>query len=169
LIPLRIFISTQSGRQYLIAYDAERDRIWSFRLDYLSCVKLEEKSERFDELRRYLDDMQEKMWGVETPKRWKAPTEHIEFTVVVHRNEDYIIQRLEREKRCGTILKISETEYRFMADVYSTVELFPWMRTFICRMKDLQFSNQEAKRLFLDDLQKMYDLYGIGEESYDIQ
>ncbi len=169
LIPLRIFISVQSGRQYLIAYDAENDRIWSFRLDYLSQVKLEEKSERFDELRRYLDDIQDKMWGVESGSTWNCPTEHIEFTVTAEKYEEYIINRLTREKRCGTITKISDTEYRFVADVYSTMALFPWMRTFICRIRDLSFSNKEAEKMFLNDLQKMYDLYGIKEEQHDFQ
>ena len=169
LIPLRIFISVQSGRQHLIAYDAEKDMLRSFRVDYLSEVKPEEKSERFDELRQYLDSIQDKIWGVDCGEGWNAPVEHVEFTVIAEKNEDYIVNRLLREKRCGHIQKISETEYRFTADVYDTISLFPWMRTFICRIRDLSFSNQKAEKMFLSDLQRMYDLYGIKEEQHDFQ
>lgn len=49
LIPLRIFMSVQNGRHHLLAYEAEYNSIRAFRIDYLSDVKIEDTSPRFDE------------------------------------------------------------------------------------------------------------------------
>ncbi|MBQ8497621.1 MAG: WYL domain-containing protein [Clostridia bacterium] len=162
LIPLRLFISAQNGRQHLLAYDSERNRITSLRVDYLSDIKLLELTPRFDELRAQLSEMQKKMWGVSVGND-KKQTEHVSFTVKIEKGENYIIGRLEREKRIGTVEKIDENTYRFSAEVYDTNELIPWIRTFICRITDIQCSNRAVEHRFRQDLKQMYHMYGIGE------
>ncbi len=165
IIPLRIFISVQNGRQHLMAYQPDFNSIKSFRIDYLSDVKVMEREERFDELRAGLDEKQTKMWGVtvRTDRSGKDILEHVDFTVKVDNNEGYIIKRLEREKRCGKVEKIDDNTYRFYADVYDSQEMIPWIRTFICRITELNFSNKLNEKRFLDDMEQMYRMYGIGE------
>jgi len=41
--------------------------------------------------------------------------------------------------------------------------MIPWIRTFICRITELHFSNRTLENLFKRDLEAMYALYGIGE------
>ena len=166
IVPLRVFISVQSGRQHLLAYLPEYNSFYSFRVDYLSNVKLEEPTPRFDELRAELDRMQSKMWGVSVKRnKWgKEYLEHVEFTVRVGDGEDYIVQRLEREKRVGTVEKIDDHTYRFTADVYDTSEMIPWIRTFICRITQMNFSNRTVENRFKMDLETMYWMYDIGGE-----
>ena len=166
LIPLRIFISAQNGRQHLISYVPSKNRFSSYRVDYLSDIAFEEPTPRFDELRAELDRMQGKIWGVSVKKnKWKTErTEHVEFTVRIAENEDYIVRRLEREKRIGTVERLDAHTYRFSADVYDTSELIPWIRTFICRIVHVNFSEKGYETLFKEDLKEMYRMYGIGEE-----
>ena len=131
----------------------------------MSNVKIEEPTPRFDELRAELDRMKSKMWGV-TAKRdryGKERTEHVEFTVKVAKNEEHIARRLEREKRIGSVEKIDEHTYRFFADVYDTSEMIPWIRTFICRITGLHFSNRTLENQFKSDIEKMYRMYCIEE------
>ena len=171
IIPLRIFISVQNGRQHLIAYQPAFNTIKSFRIDYLSSVKIIEPTPRFDELRAELCDMQSKMWGV-TAKRdmqGKDRTEQVEFTVKVAADEGHIVRRLEREKRVGRVERIDERTYRFSADVYDTSEMIPWIRTFICRITELHFSNKALEKRFKSDIEEMYRMYGIEEAEDDIQ
>ena len=40
--------------------------------------------------------------------------------------------------------------------------MIPWIRTFICRITEVHFSNQELEKQFKTDLEEMYVLYGIG-------
>ena len=165
IIPLRIFISVQNGRQHLIAYHPAFNAFRSFRMDYLADVKIEEPTPRFDELRAELHKMQPKMWGVmvNAGHHRKDCVEHVEFTVKVAEDEGYIVRRLIREKRVGTVEKIDEHAYRFTADVYDINEMIPWIRTFICRITDLHFSNRTLEEQFKNDLKKMYCMYGIEE------
>ena len=165
IIPLRVFISVQSGRQHLLAYLPAYNTFQSYRVDYLSQVKLEEVTPRFDELRALIDHMQGKMWGVSTKRnKWGVEKiEHVDFTIRIEKGEDYIIKRLEREKRIGKVEKIDDYTYRFTADVYDTSEMIPWIRTFICRITEMHFSNRSVENHFKTDLQAMYRLYGIQE------
>ena len=165
IIPLRVFISVQNGRQHLFAYHSEFNCFISYRIDYLSNVRLEETTPRFDELRSQLDKMQTNMWGVSAKRsKWNdEKTEHVEFVVEAADDEYYIINRLNREKRVGTVEKIDEHTYRFSADVYDIGEMVPWIRTFICRIKEIKFSNRELEKKFKEDLDAMYKIYGVDK------
>ncbi len=164
LIPLKIRISAQDGRQYLIAYQLTDKSFSTFRLDYLSNVKIEEVAEDFDYLRGIYSQMESKMWGVNCKMslKGKEHLEHVEFTVKIDDNEDYIVRRLEREKRIGKVEKIDKNNYRFSADVYETSELLPWIRTFICRITKLNFSNRTVENQLKQDILDMYKLYGLN-------
>lgn len=162
VIPLRVMISVQSGRQYLMAYTPRFKRITSFRTDNIVSVKMDDICDRFDELREKLDGMMPHMWGVSTQSTSGQRMEHVEFTVKYADHEKHIHQRLEREKRCGTVEKIDQNTSRFSADVFDASELVPWIRTFICRITEYSFSNKDLEKQFGDDIEEMYRLYGIA-------
>ena len=166
VVPLRIMISVQNGRQYLMAYAPRFNRITSYRIDNIVSVKIEEKCDNFDELRSNFNGMLPHMWGVSTQATSGARMEHVEFTVRYEKDEEFIHNRLEREKRRGTVEKIDEHTSKFSADVFDTSELLPWIRTFICRITDISFSNKEVERRFNSDIDRMYKLYGLegGED-----
>ena len=167
IIPLRVLISVQSGRQHLLAYLPGYNNFQSYRIDYLSNIKLEEVTPRFDELRAQIDEMKGKMWGVSTKRnKWGVEKlEHVDFTVRVADDEAHIIKRLEREKRIGKVERLDGNTYRFTADVYDVSEMIPWIRTFICRITDMNFTSNTLENQFKSDLDEMYRMYGIGEVS----
>lgn len=194
-VPLRIFISVQNGRQYLLGYSLEQKQILSFRIDRILMVKEGESFPEFDRLRAKLDRMQKNMWGVSTQKVVADPVslancadrnkenadgeegffsdkeqrdiehlERVEFIIKYHDGEEYIHHRLVREKRCGQVERLSAHRSRFVAVVYDSSELIPWIRTFICRIVSLDFSNRILEERFRTDLQAMYQMYGIPEK-----
>lgn len=170
VVPLRVMVSAQSGRQYLIAYAPRFRRILSFRTDHIASVKIGEVSERFDQMRQKLDEMQKHMWGVSTQNRWGNRMEHVEFTIRYGAWEKHIPKRLEREKRCGTVGHLDENTSRFSADVYDASELIPWIRTFIFRITEIYISNEKLEKQFREDIKAMYALYGLEDgENHDIQ
>ena len=166
VVPLKILVSVQSGRQYLMAYSERFHRIKSYRIDNILSVKPGEVSESFEKLRKTLDGMRTYMWGVSTQSDSGQRMETVEFTVTYEAHETFIHQRLEREKRCGTVEQIAPGKSRFFAQVYDAGELIPWIRTFICRISDIHFSNKTLEKRFLDDLEAMYALYDVegGED-----
>ncbi len=169
LVPLKIYISSRNGRQHLIAYHEKTNHLHSYRLDYISNVKPKEVCPQFDELRRALSKAEAHMWGVNCRLNLRN-LEHVEFEVKISDGEEYIIERLEREKRCGHVEKVGEHLYRFSADVFDTTEMLPWIRTFISRITKLNFSNRTVENKFKEDIEKMYSMYGVdGGETFDIQ
>ncbi|MBQ8159917.1 MAG: WYL domain-containing protein [Clostridia bacterium] len=165
LVPLRVMISVQSGRQYLMAYSEDACRIRSFRIDGIISVLAGEICGQFDELRTRLRAMEPHLFGVSTGSRGGEALQHVDFTVRYRPEEEYIYQRLLRERRCGTVERLSDTESRFSADVYDASELVPWMRTFLCRLVEYHFSDKALEAQFREDLETMYRMYGVGEAS----
>ena len=169
LIPLRVFISAQNGRQHLLAYLPETRCIRALRVDYLSHVKQGDVCPYFAELRAELAKMQKHMWGVSTGKGRirDLPLEHVEFTLHIGTGEDYILSRLLREGRCGTVTRIDQTTYRFVAEVVDTNEMLPWIRTFTGRILQMNFSNRTLENRFKADVDEMYRMYGVTEWEVD--
>ncbi len=167
LVPLRVLLSAQNGRQHLMAYvPGYKSRVSSFRIDRI--VSLEPGAPRpdYDDLRKELDAMAPHLWGVSTHNQSGVKTERVEFTVRYGDNEPFIPQRLEREKRCGTVERLDAHTSRYSAEVFDSAELIPWVRTFIGRLVDVRFSNEELQARFLADLDEMARAYGLkgGEE-----
>lgn len=169
IVPLKLMISVQSGRQYLMAYVPENKRIIAYRTDNIVKVKLGDVNENFNGLREKLNNMMPHIWGVSTNSFSGDRMEHVEFTVHYGDDEHYIRRRLEREKRCGSVKHIDNNTSQFCADIYDANEIVPWIRTFICRITDLSFSNKKLEEQFKRDMEEMYQMYGIeGGELNDI-
>lgn len=164
VVPLRIFISAQTGRQYLLCLDRRQKKMRVCRVDYLENVLPGEPCPDFDALREKLEHMREHMWGVMTRKD-AAKTERVSFDIHVEAEEGYIINRLEREKRSGTVERVDAHTYRFTADVYDATELVPWIRTFLCRIEKIHFSDRRLEAQFRSDLNAMVDMYGVKPSS----
>lgn len=162
VIPIKVMISVQSGRQYLMAYAPSFKRIKPFRTDNIISVKLDDRSDRFDELQDTFMNMLPHIWGVSTQGSKGTRIEHVEFTVCYTDEEKHIRNRLEREKRCGTVEHLNNNTSRFSADVFDASEVIPWIRTFICRITDIHFSNKELEEQFKKDIKDLYALYDLG-------
>ena len=88
------------------------------------------------------------------------------MTVRIGPGEDYILRRLERERRCGTVERTGETTWRFQAEVYDPSELLPWLRTFTGRIVSLTCSDQTVVDTFRADLAQMREMYGGGGHAF---
>ena len=154
LLPLKIYISTQTGRQYVLGQWSERFRF--FRLDLIDSVKPGESvdAQPTDSLQAF----QSKVWGVAT--KMGLETEHIELVIHAEPEENYVVQRLHREKRCGTVTELGGGNWQFEADVFDAVELLPWIRTFTGRIVSLKSTNAEVEKRFYGDLAAMRAMYG---------
>ena len=161
--PLKIYVSTQSGRQYLLGYDSRGRRMAFFRLDAVKKVTIGNEDRQYGIYLEYQARFDQHLWGVSTGAGHSL--EHIEMTVCFGPGEDFIVQRLEREKRHGTVEVLDGRTCRFTADVYDASELLPWLRTFIGRIVELKCSNPLVTDIFYEDLRRMCALYGGGGDA----
>lgn len=173
--PMKVLISTQTGRQYLLCWHFLYQKFRFFRLDRIYEVKTGKAVPDYEMLKEKCEAFQQHLWGVSTGGDGtdRTLTEHIEMIVRVEKGEDHILQRLNREKRNGTIEQLSENEYRFSAEVYDALEMLPWIRTFTGRIQSLSCSNAEVTVRFYEDLKLMAEIYeqddGEEEETHAVQ
>lgn len=152
VIPLKLYISTDGGRNYLFAKDIEYGQVRAFRVDYIRKIKLGDYAVDYNEISEQFEKMREHIWGVSCQNK---KTEHIEMDIHVAEHEDYIVNRIYREKRCGTVTKINDNTYRFEADVYDSIEMLPWIRTFFGRIEDIKCDNKFVIDTLIKDLIEM--------------
>ena len=157
VIPYRLYVSTQGGRNYLFCMDADNLRPYSLRVDYIQKGKVGEVCADYDRLLKVCERAGEHMWGVSCAKYRRY--EHIEMDILVGTDEAFIVRRLEREKRCGTVSKVDEETYRFSADVLDAYEMMPWIRTFFGRIKAIRCDNEDVKNQLKIDMVKMLKQY----------
>ena len=157
VLPMKLYISTQTGRQYLLAWTPWNRRFAFFRADLISAVKIGERVIIPDSLKKKLESFQGHVWGVSAGNA--SSLEHLEMTVFAGEGEDYIIGRLEREKRCGTVEQLDECHWRFTADVYDALEVLQWVRTFIGRITDFACTSPLVMNRFSEDLEALSSMY----------
>ena len=157
VIPYNLYVSTQGGRNYLFCMDADNLRPYSLRVDYIQKGKVGEVCADYDRLLKVCERAGEHMWGVSCVKYRRY--EHIEMDILVGTDEAFIVRRLEREKRCGTVSKVDEETYRFSADVLDAYEMMPWIRTFFGRIKAIRCDNEDVKNQLKIDMVKMLKQY----------
>lgn len=158
VLPQRFYVSTQTGRQYVLAWSPRTENFSFWRLDLIDSVKIGEALTPPPELPDRLREFQRHVWGVSSGG--KDTLEHLEMTVHAGPDEGFIVQRLEREKRGGTVERLDETHWRFSIDAYDTLEMLPWVRTFTGRITDFKADNPVVRARFVSDLEDMSALYG---------
>ena len=166
VLPLKIYVSTQSGRRYVMGWFFKANRIIFCRLDNLEQVLEPKDLLDYDKFLAKAEAMEQHLWGVSMNRigeDGEIKLEHVELVVRLGEDEPYILQCLEREKRCGEVTKLSEGRYLFTADVRDAGELLPWLRTFIGRIESFSCSNKKIEERFWRDMEAVYAMYGLSE------
>ena len=156
-IPIKLYVSKQGGRNYLMCKSTEDNRFYSKRIDYIKSVSQGLKANDFSIIKTRFENISRHIWGVSYSV---GKLEHLEMDIYVGKGEEYIVSRLEREKRCGKVTKLDEETYRFSADLYDSYEALPWIRTFFGRIKRLKCSNKTVSDQIKFDIVKMSKQYG---------
>ena len=156
-VPIKLYVSKQGGRNYLMCKCTEDNRFYAIRIDYIKTVSQGLKANDFSIIKTRFENISRHIWGVSYNG---GELEHVEMDIYVGKGEEYIVSRLEREKRCGKVTKLDEETYRFSADLYDSYEALPWIRTFFGRIKRLKCSNKTVSDQIKFDIVKMSKQYG---------
>ena len=161
VVPLKIMRNVQTGRQYAGMYDLDSKEYKIMRLDY---IRIDNKSfckggaKNFQELQAEFEKHEQNVWGVSSINLGKA-LEKVDFTLATRADEKFIVERLYRERRNGRITDLGDGYYKFEIEVYDSLELIPWINTFIGRITEINFENKEVEKIFYEHLNVMYGRY----------
>ena len=184
-LPLKIFVSTETGREYLLSWSEETARFYFTRLDRIVWVNQLEVSSSWDRMAELFHRQKHQLWGVSFGSlKEVCPPVHFEMEISVGESEDHIVRRLEREKRGGTVVRLEphgigdagtvnrndtaaekKERYLFSVDVYDAEELLPWICTFTGRILRLQCDDDAAVLKYRDYLTQMAEYYQLPDKT----
>lgn len=162
-VPLKIFVSTQTGRRYLCHYVPELRRFSNARLDSIRKVSLLAPCESYGRILGDLEQNMGKCWGVSFGSSRSRLEEVCIKIRIDEEKEPYILNRLYREGRGGEVLKIRDHEYMYSGAFFDTNEMLSWVKTFTGRVMDIQGTNAFSIAKVTHDWEKMYQMYCGGE------
>ncbi len=159
-LPLKIFISAQTGRRYACMYSLVTGRFRNYRLDHIKAVKLGDVVAEAASLRKKLEKNLGKAWGVSFGGRSRSETVSIKLRID-EKSEQYLIDRIQREGQGGTLTKIADNVFLFTKEVFDTNDMTPWIKTFTGRIIALTGTNQQVVDRFYNDMKELASMYGI--------
>ncbi len=107
------------------------------------------------------------VWGVS----FEGMRTRVSLTLKIdERCEGFILNRLEREGKQGTVTRLEDNVFRYEKVVFDAKEMFPWLRTFIGRIVDVRFvtlnekfeeirENTSLRQQFLEDIEALSKFY----------
>ncbi len=161
IVPLKVLSCSHAGRDRVACYDLVTKEFKSIRIDEIKELETGKNYDEYDARYDELEKMRENVWILKLSEK----TEHVMFELEFEPAEDYVLLRLNREKRFGKITKLSEGMVRFEADVTDTYEILPWIRTFMGWITKIELSNKEVLKVFKDDLKTLNEMYGGNDET----
>lgn len=165
LYPIKLYVSTQNGREYVLGHVSGAAGLDFIRVDRIKKVKTGIRCDEYQKFENEYQASKSYLWGVSSGSA--KDITHIEMTVKAAEGEEFIVRRLEREKRNGRVYKITDQQYKYVVDTYDAMELMPWIRTFMGRIEKLESSNPQLKKKFDQDMEQLYSMY-FGEVQNDI-
>ena len=161
VLPLRISVSTRTGRRYLCVRRIQEECFYHIRLDHIKEVTLLSENIEFPAYQKKLLKHLPKCFGVCFGNN--SHLDEIRLTLSIQEpHELYILNRLETEGRGGTVTRIAEHTYTYVISVYEGMELMPWIKTFIGRIILFESNNEHLRTKFYQDLETMAAMYEVS-------
>lgn len=158
VLPLKIAINVRHGRRFLLAYNFRLRNFFSYRLDYINNVEALTECDAYGTRLKELEEKLPFSWGVSLRK--KARLEKVEMKLHIDEaTEDYVLRRLKREGKNGTIERVADNTFIYRAEVFDTMEMVPWLRTFLGRIISIEGTNKPVIKQFIRDIYRMVRMY----------
>jgi len=157
ILPLKVYISTDSGRQHVLAYDMKEKQYEFHRIDYIDSVEIRERNESFANIKSGMSGFEGKLWnptfGQRVPQKYS-----IEFDFP--ENAEFLVRRLTRESRNGTVKK-KKGNWILTVEAYDTTSVLPLIRSFMGYIVDIKSLDSSLKEIWQDELALYEETYGI--------
>lgn len=158
-VPLKIFVSSATGRRFLTIYNLNRKRFVNHRLDYIKSMKTMDKYEEYDMLKEKLTANLDKCWGVSFGDNSRGATVRLKL-YIDEKTEAFIIKRLLREGKGGIVERVDNNVYLYSKEVFDANEMLPWVKSFIGRILSFECTNKLVENKFYADIKRMELMYG---------
>ncbi len=141
IVPLKIFISTQTGRTYIVFWNKSEETLFSENLELILAAQKTDICSEYDLYRKKLSEIECHMWGVSFKMEKSGELEHVHFVIEYpsEKEKRYIPARIKREAITGTVKELDGYHSEFSADIIDSNEMVPWISSFFGRITELDF------------------------------
>lgn len=160
-LPLKIFVSAQTGRRFACMYSFRSRRFTCFRLDYIKTVTFDDVIPYGEELKEKLGNNLDRVWGVGFGGASRLEIICMKLRIN-ERYEGYVIDRIKREGKGGELLKTDTNTFLYTKEVFDTTDMSPWIKTFTGRILRLEGTNQTVINRFYNDINRMAGMYDLA-------
>ena len=158
IIPVKVIHECTYGRQYLIGYNINEQKIETYRIDKIKDIKILELEDK--ELLKKAREEAEKennCWVVASINNEMRKVK-VKF-IFDEEKEGFILRRLQNECRGGKLEKIEKGVYIYEREVTSAVELIPWIRSFGERAVVLESGEERIEERIKSNWNSLLDKY----------
>lgn len=157
--PIKILVSTQTGRRYACVRKEASKRLVSYRLDGIRQVDLLDPDPQFPSHVEAFEKNRAACWGVSFGS--SRNPDIVQMQIVLDEDSElHILGRLEREGRNGKITRLEPGIYEYTTTCWDSAELLPWVKTFTGRIRSFTCTNQAVEQRFWSDMRAMKEMYG---------
>lgn len=156
-MPVKVLVSAQSGRRYVVGKSKAGQFFAFHRLDQIERVELAEVATDFELAKEHFDEVRKFMWSAGFDRR---VVHTLRVTLAIDEiREAYMLDRIRMEGRHGTLERLTPKRFVFRIETYDLNGMKPFLRTFVGRIVALDSGDEAWERQFFAELADMYRLY----------
>lgn len=158
ILPIRVIHECNHGRQYVLFYDLASETVKTRRIDRISSAEMMGKAD--DEIIGKAvkeSELEESSWCT-SGLYFDQDEVKIEFRID-DESEQYVIERIKREGKNGTIESVAPGLYLYTIMVKDPLEMTPWIRSFGERAKVVYSRDGVLEKHLLEDYERAISKY----------
>lgn len=158
VIPLKILSNTKTGRRYLAVLYTGKRKYATIRLDSIKSVSLGDICQNYDSIKEAYEAKLQKAFSI-----IHQGNERLHWIKVLlsinEATEQYVLERIRREGKHGVITKTDKDTFEYSIEVADTLEMVPWLRTFIGRIIKIEGTEAHIIAQFNRDIDTLASMY----------
>lgn len=158
VVPLMVLSNTRTGRKYVGVYSLRKHRYSTIRLDYIKDVELLDIHTEYESIKNKYRILMKNSFSI--MNKSEVGLQNVRMLINIDEvTEQYVLDRIKREGRHGALKRVDKNVFEYTIDVADTLEMVPWLRTFIGRIIDIEGTEQGVISQFKRDIKTMVSMY----------
>lgn len=158
VVPIMILSNTRTGRRYVGTYSLRKNKYSTIRLDYIKDVELGDIHSEYSSIKDKYRVLMKNTFSI--MNKSGEGLQNVRMLLYIDETaEQYVITRIKREGRHGVLNRVDNNVFEYKIDVADTLEMVPWLRTFIGRIIELEGTEEWVISQFKRDIKAMMSMY----------
>jgi hypothetical protein len=166
LLPLKVLSNTKTGRRYIAVCSKPKMKYSTIRLDYIKEVILGEVCNEYDTIKEEHNKRLQSSFSIIHQTHQNLHTLRM-VLYIDEKSEKFVLERLIREGKHGVVSKLEDNTFEYKIEVSDTLEMVPWLRTFIGRIIEIEGSEKKIIGQFKKDIEALASMYNLGGGQQD--